>query len=93
MLRPPPVSTSENLSTSTPDRRPKPKITENEMDKLRSTLRQLHRDWSEEGRIERDKAYRPILDHLEAHSEQLLAEGEITSMDEFNVLVPGSVVL
>lgn len=60
---------------------PKPKVTENEMDKLRSTLRQLHRDWSEEGREERNKAYLPILEVLEVRQE--------SSKRTLNVLVPG----
>lgn len=68
-------------STSTLPNRPKPKVTENEMDKLRSTLRQLHRDWSEEGREERDKAYLPILHVLE--------ERQKTRNSPMKVLVPG----
>jgi len=61
--------------------KPKPKVTENEMDKLRSTLRQLHRDWSEEGKEERDKAYSPILQVLEEHQKTL--------NNPMKVLVPG----
>jgi carnosine N-methyltransferase len=51
------------------------------MDKLRSTLRQLHRDWSEEGKEERDKAYIPILEVLE--------ERQKTCSNSMKVLVPG----
>lgn len=61
----------------------KPKITENEMDKLRSTLRQLHRDWSEEGAVERNKCYTPIIEALEAHRKRF-HEGKL-----MKVLVPG----
>jgi len=53
-------------SSSGPAKRnPKPKVTEHEMEKLRSTLRQLHRDWSLEGKAERDVAYLPILEALQ----------------------------
>lgn len=34
-------------------------------DKVNSTLRQLYREWSEEGRIERDQSFAPILSELE----------------------------
>lgn len=51
------------------------------MDKLRSTLRQLHRDWSDEGKEERDKAYLPILQVLEERQKEL--------NKQMNVLVPG----
>lgn len=60
---------------------PKPKITENEMDKLRSTLRQLHRDWSDEGNEERNKAYLPIIQALEERRDLL--------KKPLKVLVPG----
>lgn len=60
----------------------KPKITDNEMEKLRSTLRQIHRDWSEEGRTERDKAYLPILEALERHF-------GTSNRSDVRVLVPG----
>jgi carnosine N-methyltransferase len=83
----PPPSSSSSLPISRA--RPKPKITENEMDKLRSTIRQLHRDWSKEGENEREKSYRSIVDSLLKYSKQLLEKGEIASMGEFNVLVPG----
>lgn len=54
-------------SSSSWKSKPKPKITEHEMEKLRSTLRQLHRDWSEEGKVERERAYKPILDAVQRH--------------------------
>lgn len=42
------------LNSSSAKSKPKPKVTDHEMEKLRSTLRQLHRDWSLEVRsIER----------------------------------------
>jgi len=94
-LSPPPTSLSSSSSSlhhiNSARLKPKvkPKITENEMDKLRSTLRQLHRDWSKEGEDEREKSYRPIVDSLLRHAKQLIEKGEIASKEEFNVLVPG----
>jgi carnosine N-methyltransferase len=40
-------------------------ITEGDMDKVRTTLRQFVRDWAPEGKRERDGAYTPILEALE----------------------------
>lgn len=74
------LSVNGNGDSVLPDR-PKPKITENEMDKLRSTLRQLHRDWSEEGKQERDKSYSPILEILE--------ERQKHASQPLKVLAPG----
>jgi len=34
------------------------------MDKVKSTLRQFAREWSAEGKEERDQCYKPILDAL-----------------------------
>jgi SAM-dependent methyltransferase len=38
----------------------------NDLDKARSTLRQFYRDWSAEGRVERDACYGPVFRALEA---------------------------
>ncbi|CAD6581364.1 MAG: hypothetical protein CYPHOPRED_001558 [Cyphobasidiales sp. Tagirdzhanova-0007] len=65
--------------------RPKPKVTEHEMEKLRSTLRQIHRDWSEEGKSERDASYEPILHALDAHYSHVSA----ANRRNIRVLVPG----
>ena len=35
--------------------------TAEEMDKVKTTLRQLVRDWSEDGRVERDACYQPVM--------------------------------
>ena len=40
-------------------------IRQNNISKVRSTLRQFVRDWSEEGKLERDAAYNPLLEDLE----------------------------
>jgi len=34
------------------------------MDKLKSTLKQFVRDWSEEGKPERDSCYQPIISEI-----------------------------
>ncbi|QIW96569.1 hypothetical protein AMS68_002087 [Peltaster fructicola] len=38
-----------------------------DVDKARSTIRQLYRDWCEEGQIEREACFRPIIDALHEH--------------------------
>lgn len=35
-----------------------------DMDKLKSTLKQFVRDWSEEGKPERDSCYQPIINEI-----------------------------
>lgn len=47
-----------------PAPRLKHKPTEFDMDKLRSTLKQFVRDWSEEGAVEREQCYKPLIDAL-----------------------------
>lgn len=36
-----------------------------DMDKLKSTMKQFVRDWSEDGRAERDSCYRPIIQEIQ----------------------------
>lgn len=50
--------------------------------KVRSTLRQLVRDWAEEGKIERDMCYKPILNELN----RIFPENK----ENFSVLTPGA---
>ncbi|KAJ1971284.1 hypothetical protein H4R35_005355 [Dimargaris xerosporica] len=64
----------------------KPPVPEYQMDKLRSTLRQLVRDWSAEGRTERDASYGLILDMLE----QQFPKSADGSRASCKVLVPGA---
>lgn len=61
------------------------------MEKLRSTLRQLHRDWSEEGKSERDKAYLPIINALNDYfDDDHVGETEkISARKDKKILVPG----
>jgi carnosine N-methyltransferase len=56
------------------------------MDKLRSTLKQFVRDWSEEGKIERDSCYEPIKEALVAHFSDIPEQ----ERHNFRVLVPGT---
>eukprot|EP01119_Soliformovum_irregulare_P017986 TRINITY_DN5435_c0_g1_i1.p1 TRINITY_DN5435_c0_g1~~TRINITY_DN5435_c0_g1_i1.p1 ORF type:complete len:417 (+),score=118.78 TRINITY_DN5435_c0_g1_i1:180-1253(+) len=55
-----------------------------DMDKVKSTLRQFMRDWSEEGKTERDQCYKPILDELSAKFP------EISERAKIRVLTPGA---
>ncbi|KAF9225053.1 N2227-domain-containing protein [Gyrodon lividus] len=79
-------SHGHNMQTPDP-RRPlgqgKYKPTDFDMDKLRSTLKQFVRDWSEDGKSERDLCYEPMKKVLEEHF-----EGQ--DRRTLRVLVPGS---
>lgn len=86
-------SHSHNHANATPDPRPgskhqgKYKPTDFDMDKLRSTLKQFVRDWSEEGKEERETCYTPMKDALVAHfSDKPSPE----SRQNIRVLVPGA---
>jgi hypothetical protein len=41
--------------------------TDDHISKVSSVLKSLARDWSEEGKLERDMAYGPIIDHLKKY--------------------------
>uniref|UniRef100_A0A1I7Z0K7 carnosine N-methyltransferase n=1 Tax=Steinernema glaseri TaxID=37863 RepID=A0A1I7Z0K7_9BILA len=58
--------------------------TEHYMKKVRSTLRQLKRDWSEEGRAERDSCYSHILKAMEERYP------DVEKRKDVQVVVPGS---
>ncbi|KAI1792488.1 N2227-domain-containing protein [Ganoderma leucocontextum] len=60
--------------------------TEHDMDKLRSTLKQLVRDWSIEGKAERDVCYEPMKEALIQHFSDIPQE----ERGNFRVLVPGA---
>ncbi|KAF7304952.1 N2227 domain-containing protein [Mycena kentingensis (nom. inval.)] len=62
------------------------KPTDFDMDKLRSTLKQLVRDWSAEGKAERDACYTPMTDALVAH----FADVPEAERRNRRVLVPGA---
>jgi carnosine N-methyltransferase len=59
------------------------KATSLDLEKARSTLRQFYRDWSEEGKTEREACYQPVLKALE--DERLARSGS-----RMRVLVPGA---
>lgn len=59
------------------------KATSNDLEKARSTLRQFYRDWSEEGAIEREACYRPVIKALQTEAMQ-------RSNSTMRVLVPGA---
>uniref|UniRef100_UPI00398F5958 carnosine N-methyltransferase isoform X2 n=1 Tax=Pristiophorus japonicus TaxID=55135 RepID=UPI00398F5958 len=56
-----------------------------DMDKLKSTIKQFVRDWSDDGKAERDACYRPIIEEIIKH----FPEDECNPAD-MNVLVPGA---
>lgn len=61
-----------------------PVATDFNMDKLHSTLRQIVRDWSKDGKSERDQCYQPVLDQL-----QKLWPDE-SNRKTIRILVPGA---
>ncbi|KAI0301377.1 N2227-domain-containing protein [Russula brevipes] len=67
-----------------------------DMDKVRSTLKQLVRDWSEEGKEEREACYQPIREALLNHFSDIPIEeryGRTPNSEvvhNFRVLVPGA---
>ncbi|XP_056889584.1 carnosine N-methyltransferase isoform X3 [Takifugu flavidus] len=56
-----------------------------DMDKLKSTIKQFVRDWSEDGRAERDSCYRPIIQEI-----QRLFPRHQCDVSKVSVLVPGA---
>ena len=55
-----------------------------DISKVRSTVKQLYRDWSAEGKSERDQCYLPIVSEIEKHFPNPSADNKVT------VLCPGS---
>mmetsp|Transcript_5412 Transcript_5412/g.8895 ORF Transcript_5412/g.8895 Transcript_5412/m.8895 type:complete len:380 (+) Transcript_5412:106-1245(+) len=60
-------------------------VSENDMDKVRSTLRQFVRDWSAEGAEERSQSYTPLIEEITKH----FPPGTF-KRNEISVLVPGA---
>ncbi|XP_057293275.1 carnosine N-methyltransferase-like [Hydractinia symbiolongicarpus] len=56
-----------------------------DLDRVRTTLRQCVRDWAEEGKTEREKCYTPILKELEE-----LFPSDLFNRSSVSVLVPGA---
>ncbi|KAH9829226.1 N2227-domain-containing protein [Rhodofomes roseus] len=69
-----------------PEKKGRYRPTDFDMDKLRSTLKQFVRDWSEEGRAEREVCYAPMREALLQHF------SDIPPAERHNlrVLVPGA---
>ncbi|CAO3597148.1 unnamed protein product [Absidia cylindrospora] len=63
-----------------------PPVKPSDMDKVRSTLKQCFRDWSKEGKVERDAIYVPIIEELESIYKSL----SIAERGDIRVLVPGA---
>ncbi|KAJ5161971.1 hypothetical protein N7492_007363 [Penicillium capsulatum] len=59
--------------------------TSNDVNKAHSTIRQFYRDWSSEGRVERQVCYDPVLQDLRTEFKRRRDAGE-----EVRVLVPGA---
>ncbi|ORX45078.1 N2227-domain-containing protein [Hesseltinella vesiculosa] len=57
-----------------------------DMDKVRSTLKQFFRDWSSEGKQERDTIYLPVIEQLHA----AFATVPVENRGDVRVLVPGA---
>nr|XP_039258584.1 carnosine N-methyltransferase-like [Styela clava] len=55
-----------------------------DLDKVRTTLKQIMRDWSEQGQVERDQCYKPIIDEIN----QRLPLNKDSGLNP-TVLVPG----
>uniref|UniRef100_A0A3Q4HH96 carnosine N-methyltransferase n=1 Tax=Neolamprologus brichardi TaxID=32507 RepID=A0A3Q4HH96_NEOBR len=56
-----------------------------DMDKLKSTIKQFVRDWSESGQAERDSCYKPIIQEI-----QRLFPSDQYDVSKVSVLVPGA---
>ncbi|XP_075582329.1 carnosine N-methyltransferase isoform X2 [Pelecanus crispus] len=56
-----------------------------DMDKLKSTLKQFVRDWSEEGKPERDSCYQPIISEIVKNFPK-----DRWDFSKVNILVPGA---
>ena len=59
--------------------------TSNDLNKAHSTIRQFYRDWSAEGRVEREVCYGPVMKDLQTEFQARRNGGE-----EIRVLVPGA---
>ncbi|KAM6965338.1 carnosine N-methyltransferase [Aplochiton taeniatus] len=56
-----------------------------DMDKLKSTIKQFVRDWSEVGKAERDSCYQPLIQEIER-----LFPSNLYDVSKVSVLVPGA---
>ncbi|XP_041644353.1 carnosine N-methyltransferase isoform X2 [Cheilinus undulatus] len=75
----------ENIDYGERDPRKARPSTTFDMDKLKSTIKQFVRDWSEAGRAERDSCYKPIIQEI-----QRLFPSDQYDVSKVSVLVPGA---
>ncbi|CAG8439709.1 12086_t:CDS:10 [Ambispora leptoticha] len=61
-------------------------VTDFDMDKLRSTIKQFVRDWAEEGKVERDAAYLPLINEIDEFFKDVPQE----QRSSVRILVPGA---
>lgn len=59
---------------------------EHDVDKVRSTIKQMVRDWSLDGKKERDAAYLPILEAFET----IFSHVPVSQRGQIRILVPGA---
>ncbi|KAJ1613247.1 hypothetical protein OIY81_1070 [Cryptosporidium canis] len=64
-----------------------PNTTLNNLCKVRATLRQFVRDWSEQGRLERDESYGPM---IQALKDYLPIAADSQPSNKIRVLIPGA---
>jgi len=76
---------NSNLSRQSGDAVSKHPLLADDMDRVKTTIRQCVRDWAEEGLAERNHVYKPILQHLTK-----LYPGTPSERGHVNVLVPGA---
>lgn len=80
------IADADMFGIDIPDKEHMPlrRATDHDMDKLRSTIKQFVRDWSQEGEPERIATYRPIVEEIEAHYAKVERRGDV------HILVPGA---
>ncbi|KAH8584104.1 uncharacterized protein ELE39_000392 [Cryptosporidium sp. chipmunk genotype I] len=64
-----------------------PNTTLNNLCKVKATLRQFVRDWSEQGRLEREESYGPM---IQALKDYLPIDTNSSSSEKIKVLIPGA---
>lgn len=58
-----------------------------DLDKVRSTIKQFYRDWSAEGKSERDASYLPIMEELESRFGEM-GEDKLVFFFFTNIYIP-----
>ena len=61
-------------------------VTEMDFDKVKTTLKQFTRDWSEQGLQERNATYTPLLEAIDTHFKDVPVE----KRNQIKILVPGA---